>query len=59
VIAALACSLPAPQAAAAGAFLHGLAADRWRAWTHSDRGMLARDISAEIPAVLGELLFGG
>jgi NAD(P)H-hydrate epimerase len=59
VIAALACSLPAPQAAAAGAFLHGLAADRWRARTHSDRGMLARDISAEIPAVLGELLFGG
>ena len=56
ILGALACSLPPERAAAAGAFLHGLAADRWRARTGSDRGLLASEIAEEIPALLGELL---
>ncbi|MCS6900625.1 MAG: NAD(P)H-hydrate dehydratase, partial [Myxococcales bacterium] len=56
IIGALACSLPPEQAAAAGAFLHGLAADRWRARTGSDRGLLASEIADELPVLLGELL---
>lgn len=56
LIGALACVLPPVRAAAAGAFLHGLAADRWRARTGADRGLLASEIADEIPALLGELL---
>ena len=56
LIGALACALPPARAAAAGAFLHGLASDRWRARTGADRGLLASEIADEIPALLGELL---
>jgi len=56
LIAALSCSLPPTRAAAAGAFLHGLAADRWRARAGSDRGLLASELCDLIPGLLGELL---
>ncbi|RYE94037.1 MAG: NAD(P)H-hydrate dehydratase [Myxococcales bacterium] len=59
LIAALACHMTPRHAAAAGAFLHGLAADRWRARSGSDRGLLASELSDELPALFGELLAPG
>ncbi|HNJ97334.1 MAG TPA: NAD(P)H-hydrate dehydratase [Ilumatobacteraceae bacterium] len=46
----LACGVPAAEAAAAGAWLHGRAAMR-----APDRGMVASDIAPHLPAVLAEL----
>jgi len=46
----LACGVPAADAAAAGAWLHGRAASH-----ASERGMVASDIVAHLPAVLSEL----
>lgn len=55
LIGALACSLEPVKAAAAGAFIHGLAADRWQAQHRSDRGLFASEISDLFPSLLGEL----
>jgi NAD(P)H-hydrate epimerase len=51
IIGALACSMPAPQAAMAGAFVHGLAGEGFTA----DRGMLSHEIADRVPAVLRAL----
>jgi ADP-dependent NAD(P)H-hydrate dehydratase / NAD(P)H-hydrate epimerase len=57
IIAALACTLSPDRAAAAGAFIHGRAADRWRdQHGGADRGMLASEIARGVPDVMGELL---
>jgi NAD(P)H-hydrate epimerase len=58
IIAALACSMPPVQAACAGVLVHALAADRWRAHTGSDRGMLAGEIAESVPAILAALARG-
>lgn len=59
IIAAFACSLSPVKAAALGAFVHGLAADRWRDQHGGvDRGLFASDLSALLPYVLGDLLAG-
>ncbi|MBN2193793.1 MAG: NAD(P)H-hydrate dehydratase [Polyangiaceae bacterium] len=50
IITAFACQLPLRQAAIAGAYLHGLAADRWVERTGADRGLLAHEIADELPA---------
>ncbi|MCU0658215.1 MAG: NAD(P)H-hydrate dehydratase [Polyangiaceae bacterium] len=55
IIGALACALQPLRAAAAGVFLHGMAADQWRLRSGADRGLLASEISDEIPALLGSL----
>jgi NAD(P)H-hydrate epimerase len=54
IIAALACSLAPFEAAAAGAFLHWLAADAWSA-THGDRGLLASEIADALPVTMRAL----
>src|SRR5262249_31137280 len=54
VVAALACPLAPFEAACAGAFLHGAAADAW-ARDHGDRGLLASEIAARLPDVLRAL----
>ncbi|HVY29315.1 MAG TPA: NAD(P)H-hydrate dehydratase [Polyangiaceae bacterium] len=53
IIAALCCELAPRDAAAAGAYLHGAAADAWSA-AHggADRGMLAHEIGDALPAAL-------
>lgn len=57
ITSALACQLGPERAAAAGVFVHGAAADRWSAaHGHADRGMLASDIAAQVPATLAELV---
>jgi NAD(P)H-hydrate epimerase len=57
IVAGLACTLPPRRAAGAGAFVHGRAADVWRSEHHgADRGMIASDIAARVPSILGELL---
>ncbi len=53
--AALACVMPTDWAASAGVLLHGLAADRWRETTGSDRGMLAGELSGHFPELIAEL----
>jgi NAD(P)H-hydrate epimerase len=55
IIAALCCGLPVRDAAIAGAYVHGAAADRWAAARGADRGMLAHEIADELPSVLGAL----
>lgn len=55
IIGALACSLPLRDAAFAGAYLHGAAADRWAAARSADRGLLAHELADELPATLGSL----
>jgi len=57
LITALACTLPPFEAAWAGAFLHGVAGAAWSK-ERGDRGMLAGEIAAELPGVLGALLAG-
>ncbi len=56
IIAALACSLPPREAAFVGAYLHGVAADRWAAARSTDRGMLAHELGDELPAAIGQFL---
>ena len=55
VIGALACTLEPRRAAAAGAYLHGLSADRWRDSVGADRGLLAHEVADGIPAALAAL----
>jgi ADP-dependent NAD(P)H-hydrate dehydratase / NAD(P)H-hydrate epimerase len=55
IIAALACELSPREAAFAGAYLHGAAADLWAHERGADRGMLAHEIGEELPRALGEL----
>src|SRR5262249_47284523 len=55
MIAALACSLPAEQAACAGVLVHALAGDLWRARTGCDRGLLASEIPESVPKILAAL----
>jgi NAD(P)H-hydrate epimerase len=54
IIGALACTLPAFEAAWTGAYLHGLAADRWSE-ADGDRGLLASEIADGIPPLLAAL----
>lgn len=58
VIAALACTLAPREAAFAGAYLHGAAADRWSHQRGADRGLLAHELADELPATLGALRSG-
>lgn len=55
MIAALGVRLAPREAAIAGAWLHGRAAERWSARVGSPRGLLARQIADELPRVFGEL----
>jgi ADP-dependent NAD(P)H-hydrate dehydratase / NAD(P)H-hydrate epimerase len=55
IIAALCCELPPREAAYAGAYLHGAAADAWAKARGADRGLLAHEIADELPRTLGEL----
>lgn len=52
---AFACRLPLREAAMAAAYVHGKAADRWSRRRRSDRGLLAREIADQLPAVFAEL----
>jgi len=58
IIAALACSLPADQAASAGVLIHALAGDHWRARTGCDRGLLAGEIGELVPRIIASLSRG-
>jgi NAD(P)H-hydrate epimerase len=52
IIAAMACSLPAFDAACAGVMLHGLAGEAWsRAHGGADRGLLASEIGDMLPGL--------
>ena len=53
-IGALTCALDPFEAACAGVFLHGAAADSWRD-AHGDRGMLASEIAERMPDVIAAL----
>jgi ADP-dependent NAD(P)H-hydrate dehydratase / NAD(P)H-hydrate epimerase len=55
LIAALACTLPAREAAEAAVYLHGLAAEAW-AKEHggADRGMLASELTDRFPTLLAD-----
>lgn len=55
IIAALCCELAPREAAYAGAYLHGAAADAWAKARGADRGLLAHEIGDELPRALGEL----
>jgi hydroxyethylthiazole kinase-like uncharacterized protein yjeF len=55
IVAAMACALPAFEAACAGVLLHGQAGEAWAAAASSDRGMLASEIADELPKLLGAL----
>jgi ADP-dependent NAD(P)H-hydrate dehydratase / NAD(P)H-hydrate epimerase len=53
IVAAMACSLPAFEAACAGVMAHALAGAAWsRAHGGADRGMLASEIADRLPGVL-------
>jgi ADP-dependent NAD(P)H-hydrate dehydratase / NAD(P)H-hydrate epimerase len=54
VTGALACTLEPWPAACAAAYLHGLAADEWRA-AGADRGLLASEIADRLPQLIGAL----
>ncbi|RYZ05473.1 MAG: NAD(P)H-hydrate dehydratase [Myxococcales bacterium] len=55
MIAALCCELPPREAAYAGAYLHGAAADAWAKARGADRGLLAHELADELPRALGAL----
>jgi hydroxyethylthiazole kinase-like uncharacterized protein yjeF len=55
VIGALACELAPRDAALAGAYLHGAAAEAWAEARGTDRGLLAHEIADELPETLGNL----
>jgi len=61
IIAGLSCVLHPREAAFAGAYLHGLAAERWAreaagvGHKKADRGMLAHEIAAELPKAFAAL----
>ncbi|AFM13647.1 bifunctional ADP-dependent NAD(P)H-hydrate dehydratase/NAD(P)H-hydrate epimerase [Turneriella parva] len=56
IICALAADLEPFAAASAGVYLHGLAAHLWCEENHADRGMVASDIIARLPAASGLLV---
>lgn len=56
IIAGLACELGPGDAACAGAYLHGAAADAWANQRGADRGLLAHEVADGLPAALGALL---
>lgn len=53
IIAAFAANMTTLDAAVAGVYVHARAALAWREKTQSDRGMLASDIAALVPDMLG------
>jgi ADP-dependent NAD(P)H-hydrate dehydratase / NAD(P)H-hydrate epimerase len=55
IIGALCCELSPREAAFAGAYLHGAAADAWSKARGADRGLLAHEIGDALPAALGAL----
>jgi NAD(P)H-hydrate epimerase len=55
IIAGLACTLDARRAAGVGAYVHGVAGERWAARVGVDRGLLAHEIADEIPAAIAAL----
>jgi NAD(P)H-hydrate epimerase len=55
LVGALACALDPVEAAAAGAWIHAVAGERWAA-SHGDRGLLASELTAEVPHVLRALV---
>jgi hydroxyethylthiazole kinase-like uncharacterized protein yjeF len=61
IIAGLSCSLHPREAAFAGAYLHGAAAERWaqrvaaESGGSADRGLLAHEVAAELPRALAAL----
>ncbi len=54
VIGAFGAQLPPFEAACAGAFVHGLAADIWSREGERDRGMLASEIADHIPMAIAQ-----
>jgi hydroxyethylthiazole kinase-like uncharacterized protein yjeF len=56
IIAALACELAPADAALAGAYVHGAAADAWAKSHGADRGLLAHEIADRLPTTLGALV---
>lgn len=56
IMGALACNAPAEGAACAAVYLHATAADDWRAASGADRGMVAGDLAAALPAVIARVL---
>jgi hydroxyethylthiazole kinase-like uncharacterized protein yjeF len=54
IIGALLCTMDAFEAAYAGVYLHGLAADTWSA-AHGDRGLLATEIAELVPEAIAGL----
>ncbi len=59
-VAALACTMQPFEAACAGAYVHGAAADAWAAAGPAprDRGLLASEVADRVPDVLAGLLAG-
>lgn len=55
IIGAFAAVMPPAAAACAGVYVHAAAGNLWSEENHSDRGMLAGDISGLIPTILGRL----
>jgi NAD(P)H-hydrate epimerase len=59
VIGALACTMAPDEAACAGVFCHGRAADLWRVERGGpDRGLLAGEVADEIPRILAAVARG-
>lgn len=56
IISAFGCSMRHDRATSAGVFVHALAADRWRARTGADRGLLASEIGEMVPEVVADLM---
>lgn len=54
IIGALACGAAPFEAACAGVYVHGLAADHWRD-QNGDRGLLASEIADLLPPILSAL----
>lgn len=59
IIAAFAANMAPLDAAVAGVYAHARAAALWRQKTQSDRGMLASDIAALVPEILGVIQSAG
>jgi hydroxyethylthiazole kinase-like uncharacterized protein yjeF len=53
IVAAMACALPAFEAACAAVLLHGQAGEAWARTRSTDRGMLASEIADELPQLPG------
>jgi NAD(P)H-hydrate epimerase len=55
IMSAFGCCMTPVRAARAAVLVHGMAADLWASRTASDRGLLASEISENVPHVLAEL----